>query len=906
MQSGENKARILFVEDEKILREHLAEQLSGEYDVETAGDGEQALLAVLRRRPDLIITDLLMPALDGIELVKTLRNTPSTATIPILMISGRAADEVRLEGFKFGADAFLAKPYTERELRIRIQSMLQAAQLRNEVARQEAEKRAEDEAVRERAALLESISDAFYAVDRDWRVRYANQRALDHFSMSREDLIGKVLWDAIPVGRGTRLEEEYRRVMVHRRPAALEAISPLTGRWIEVHVYPTPQGVAVNFRDITERKRSEEALRDSEARLRAAEETLRKRADKLEQTVQAAIADRDRAWNNTQDLLLILDTDGTFRAANPAWSTLLGWQPEDVVGRGYLEFTHPDDHDVSRDSLSNATRHPLKQFSIRIRARDGSYRSVSWVAAPEGDLIYASGRDITAELAAIEALEQANARSRAVFETSYQYQGFLAPDGTLLDANQASLAGIGRDLNEVVGTCFWRAPWFVDTPGMPAAIEADVRRVAAGEPVRREISVNLPVGPRILDLSMRPVFDERRQVIGIVHESIDVTERKHAAEQLAQMQKMESIGQLTGGVAHDFNNLLTPIVGALDMLHRKMAGDPKFERLTAGALQAADRARLLIQRLLAFARKQHLEARAVDISALLSSITELFARTLGPQIDISTEVAERLPLARVDANQLELALLNLALNARDAMPSGGSLHISADTQWVQRHPNLVPGAYVRILVTDSGHGMDEVTLSRAIEPFYTTKPAGQGTGLGLSMVHGLAAQSGGDLALVSAPGQGTTATLWLPVSSETAESEALQVTTPEPSRASAARSVLVVDDEDLVRATTAAMLTDAGYVVVEAASAAQALSLLKGDLKIDALVTDYAMPGVTGAQLARMVRVARADLPVLMITGFANLSDQEAGGYPRLAKPFRQVDIVAVLGDLLKQAARAG
>lgn len=365
MQSGENKARILFVEDEKILREHLAEQLSGEYDVETAGDGEQALLAVLRRRPDLIITDLLMPALDGIELVKTLRNTPSTATIPILMISGRAADEVRLEGFKFGADAFLAKPYTERELRIRIQSMLHAAQLRNEVARQEAQKRAEDEAVRERAALLESISDAFYAVDRDWRVRYANQRALDHFSMSREDLIGKVLWDAIPVGRGTRLEEEYRRVMVHRRPAALETISPLTGRWVEVHVYPTPQGVAVNFRDITERKRSEEALRDSEARLRAAEETLRKRADKLEQTVQAAIADRDRAWNNTQDLLLILDTDGTFRAANPAWSTLLGWQPEDVVGRGYLEFTHPDDHDVSRDSLSNATRHPLKQFSDR-------------------------------------------------------------------------------------------------------------------------------------------------------------------------------------------------------------------------------------------------------------------------------------------------------------------------------------------------------------------------------------------------------------------------------------------------------------------------------------------------------------------------------------------------------------
>lgn len=256
------KPRILFVEDELVLRDHLARELARDYVVDTAADGEQALQAVLKQRPDLVVTDLLMPGVDGVELVKTLRSTPSTATTPILMTSGMAPDELRLKGFEFGADSYLAKPYTVRELGIRIRSMLQSTQLRAESARREARERAEQEALAERAALLESITDAFYAVDRKWHITYANQRALDHFGVSRGELLGKVLWDMFPAASATHLEREYRKVMLTGQTGAFETISPITKRWIDIHAYPTPQGLAINFRDISDRKKAEAALRE--------------------------------------------------------------------------------------------------------------------------------------------------------------------------------------------------------------------------------------------------------------------------------------------------------------------------------------------------------------------------------------------------------------------------------------------------------------------------------------------------------------------------------------------------------------------------------------------------------------------------------------------------------------------
>lgn len=386
--------------------------------------------------------------------------------------------------------------------------------------------------------------------------------------------------------------------------------------------------------------------------------------------------------------------------------------------------------------------------------------------------------------------------------------------------------------------------------------------------------------------------------------AVAVEERHEALAQVHEMQKMETIGQLTGGVAHDFNNLLTPILGALDTLARRLDGDERARRLTAGGLQAAERARTLIQRLLAFSRRQHLAPRPVDVAQLLSGFTDMVSRSLGPGIRLSVTCADGLPPALVDPNQLELALLNLAVNARDAMPTGGDLTVRVNEEIADDHPRLGRGRYIRLAVTDNGIGMDAQTAKRAIDPFFTTKGVGRGTGLGLSSVHGLAAQSGGDFALDSQPGRGTTATLWLPVSTEAAAIRQISADDA-PMPEVPAATVLLVDDEDLVRGGTAEMLVDAGYSVVSVGSAYEALQKIHAGLAFDALVTDYAMPGMTGAELAQQVRTLRPHLPALMITGFATLTEREAGGLPRLAKPFRQVELVGTVADLLESARRS-
>jgi PAS domain S-box-containing protein len=260
------KPRILLVEDEATLREHLAQALSDEYVVETAGDGREALRAVMQALPELIVTDIVMPGIDGIELLKTLRSTRRTQTVPVLLISGRAIDEQRIEGFKEGADAYLAKPYTERELRACIGSMLQSARRRDHAARREALEQAERKALIDRAALLESITDAFYALDCEFRFTYLNQRTLEHFGATRERLLGNILWDVFPMIRGTVFQHEYERALREQCSVTFETVSPLTGGWVEVRAYPTPQGLAAYFRDVTDRKQAEQQLRDADRR----------------------------------------------------------------------------------------------------------------------------------------------------------------------------------------------------------------------------------------------------------------------------------------------------------------------------------------------------------------------------------------------------------------------------------------------------------------------------------------------------------------------------------------------------------------------------------------------------------------------------------------------------------------
>ena len=379
-----------------------------------------------------------------------------------------------------------------------------------------------------------------------------------------------------------------------------------------------------------------------------------------------------------------------------------------------------------------------------------------------------------------------------------------------------------------------------------------------------------------------------------------ISEREAAESQLRHAQKMDAIGQLTGGVAHDFNNLLTPIVGALDMLRARFSEDARAQRTIGMALQAAARATTLVQRLLAFARRQDLQPRPVDVGALLGGIEELVRRSIGGQVQVAVEAPAGLAAAHVDPNQLELAILNLAINARDAMPNGGTVTVSVAERVLETDADdLAAGRYLCISVADEGKGMDEETLRRAAEPFYSTKGIGKGTGLGLSMVHGLAAQSGGALRIDSAVGKGTRAEIWLPATD--ARAGAGIAGTIAPPVLHGGGTILLVDDEELVRAGTAEMLEEFGYTVVQAASGAEALLILRENpARISAMVSDFLMPGMNGVSLAREARALVPDLPVLLITGYLNNVEGNAGGLPRLAKPFRQDDLATQVARLLQ------
>jgi signal transduction histidine kinase/CheY-like chemotaxis protein len=448
-----------------------------------------------------------------------------------------------------------------------------------------------------------------------------------------------------------------------------------------------------------------------------------------------------------------------------------------------------------------------------------------------------------------------------------------------------------------------------DRPDLLQAVQSVWQRAIDGEAFTEISQVEDPRrGPRYYEMKFNPLFGPSGRQFGAYQFAYDVTDRvrdqqrlAEATSQMHEMAKLETLGQLTGGVAHDFNNLLTPIVGALDMLRRQHESDARSNRLISGAMQAAERAATLVQRLLSFARRQHLEARTVDVKALVEGMHDLMQRTIGPHIAVRVDTAANLPAARVDPGQLELAVLNLAVNARDAMAGGGQLRLELDRVEVKPEANesLKPGRYIRLSVTDTGMGMDEATLARAIEPFFTTKGQGEGTGLGLSMVHGLAAQSGGALKIRSTVGKGTTAELWLPAAAGMAEAvdEEDGALPRQPRRA----TILIVDDEDLVRSATTEMLREMGHTVLEEATGSAALGRLKSGEEIDLLITDYLMPGMRGSELVEEARILRPGMPVLLLTGYANLAKGEAAGLPRLSKPFREADLARAVASLLTE-----
>jgi signal transduction histidine kinase/ActR/RegA family two-component response regulator len=466
---------------------------------------------------------------------------------------------------------------------------------------------------------------------------------------------------------------------------------------------------------------------------------------------------------------------------------------------------------------------------------------------------------------------------------------------------------------------------YVPVPVVPEVLRAKVRVFAELHRKTRQLErLNAELENRVaertseLEASASRLKESEQQLINI-NERLEnlvesrTRERETALAQLFEAQKIDTIGQLTGGVAHDFNNLLMAILGSLELLRKRLPDEPRMLRLLDNAVQGAERGAALTQRLLAFARRQELKPQSVQAPRLIRGMRDLLDRALGPGIEMKVDISDDLRPIEADANQLELAILNLVVNARDAMPSGGSVTIvgreETHQEATEKGAQLTPGDYVCIEVIDTGMGMDESTLARAREPFFTTKGPGKGTGLGLSMVHGLAAQSGGALIVTSKIDVGTTVTLYLPRAAyDCEEVDELPVAKAQgPHAADAHATVLLVDDDALVRTGTAAMIEDLGFVVIECESAVEALQAIEargGD--IDVVITDHAMPGMSGLELIRVLKSNYPGMPVILASGFAEIPGGDAAALaPRLAKPFRQTEISCAIMEAIRDGRRS-
>lgn len=406
---------------------------------------------------------------------------------------------------------------------------------------------------------------------------------------------------------------------------------------------------------------------------------------------------------------------------------------------------------------------------------------------------------------------------------------------------------------------------------------------------------------RILNETLEERVSARTAELETAHAVVlaEIAQREQAEARLRQSQKMETLGKLTGGVAHDFNNLLTVVIANLELASKYTHDDSRIGRLLKVATEGAQRGASLTQRLLAFAHQQELEVEPRNLTDLIRGMTSLIERSVGSGIELDLDLPETLPLVLVDANQIELALLNLVVNARDAMLEGGRLSIRLDCVQAVDDDDLAPGHYARMAIVDTGQGMDAETLRRATEPFFSTKEVGKGTGLGLSMVHGLAGQLGGTLRLTSQLGRGTRAELWLPTTAATVPTKPIE----EPdtrSETAAKATILLVDDDILVAMTTASMLEDLGHDVIETHSSECALRVLRQKQAIDLMITDYSMPQMNGVQLAKAVREMRPHLPILLATGFAEVPEYREINVLRMSKPFQQDILVQQIRRLLR------
>jgi len=618
----------------------------------------------------------------------------------------------------------------------------------------------------------------------------------------------------------------------------------------------------------------------------------------------------------TDYAIYMLDPSGIVTSWNPGAQRFKGYTPAEIIGQHFSRFYSEEDQKAG-----------LPARALETAKREGKFESEGWRIRKDGTRFWASvvidpirrpsgetigfakiTRDLTERRKAEQTLKQSEEQFRRLIQGVTDYAIYLLDtDGRVTNWNLGAQRIKGYLPSEIIGQHF--SQFYTQEDRNSGEPERALERARLEGRFEKE-------GPRVrkdgsqfwAHVVIEPVRDDGGEIIGYAKITRDITERRDAQEKLEktreiliQSQKMEAIGQLTGGVAHDFNNLLMAVLGSLELLRKRLPDDPKILALLENATQGAQRGTTLTKRMLAFARHQELKQEMIGIPELVRGMTDLLQRSLGPSLKIETRFPLVLMPVRADANQLEMALLNLTVNARDAMPDGGEIVVAArEESIVDGHSSgLKAGRYICLSVTDTGEGMDSETLRRAMEPFFTTKEIGKGTGLGLSMVHGFAEQSGGRFVLRSRQGEGTTAELWLPaVKAPTQTVDARPSPHPVPAEQLRSLRVVAVDDDALVLMNTVAMLEDLGHTAFEAFSGKQALEILQRENSVDLVITDQAMPQMTGTQLAKAIKQEWPDVSVLLATGYAEIKPEDDTGLPKLSKPFLQGELAVALARL--------
>ncbi|WP_027555176.1 PAS domain S-box protein [Bradyrhizobium sp. Cp5.3] len=652
--------------------------------------------------------------------------------------------------------------------------------------------------------------------------------------------------------------------------------------------------------DITAQMLARETLRESEERFRLI-------ADSAPVPIWVTKLDRKRSF------------------ANQAYVDFVGLPYDQAIDFDWRKVLHPDDlpHVLQQSVQGEAS---LKPFVLEARYKNanGDWRWLRSESQPRWDPtgkhigFIGVAHDITvAKQAEIELrrlnetleeritertaeLESNEARLRAILETSNQYQGLVNLRGELLYANRTALDGIRAEARDVIGKPFWETPWFTGTEGMSTIVREAFDTVLKGEAVRMEMRLRLPVGERDFEFGMRPVLDRHGNISGAVPEAVDITDRRRGEEALRQSQKMEAIGQLTGGVAHDFNNLLTIIRSATDFLRRRELPEERRRRYVDAISETIERASKLTAQLLAFARRQPLKPQIFNVGDQVEGVAQLVRPLVGSSIEIAVEVADADCFTVADIAQFETALINLAVNARDAMDGEGRLTIVV--RKVPGIPSLRAqsarsGDYVAISVSDTGSGIAPENVDAIFEPFFTTKEVGKGTGLGLSQAFGFAKQSEGDIAVASTQGHGATFTIYLPQAPSPATEKEAAALTHEAATTGRGYRVLVVEDNDDVGQFSTELLEDLGYVVRRVANANAALAILgENEFAVDLVFSDVIMPGMNGVELAGIIRERYPGLPVVLTSGYSNvLAENAHRGFELIQKPYSVESLSRIL-----------